>query len=372
MTDIPQPYGPAAHKAAARQLGIPRNSAKELRVLTADNDPFYAGMPYQKANAEWFAGMLDRFGLQLGAHMRRVHYRMITSREPVTLPDGTPYLNTDAHWSRLLAASAHARILGLVDPESMVDARNDPVIENALPWQAPSEPRILQAFARYVLPELPYGLNVPDIPDFDNLGSVEAELYGPSIGGYWFHPGEEQPVMIEVWCEKSTQADILKPLCDELHLNYLEGTGHESITQHVIFLRRAQQHGSAAHILYVSDFDPGGENMPVAAARQLQFWMEKLEIDVKVSVDPLVLTHEQCVEFELPRIPLKKDLPGKTRWEERYGEGATELDALEALHPGELARIIRRGSSGSPITAWRSGSTRSGRSCTPRTGRRRS
>jgi hypothetical protein len=28
-------------------------------------------------------------------------------------------------------------------------------------------------------------------------------------------------------------------------------------------------------------------------------------------------------------------------FEDRYGQGAVELDAMEALHPGELARIIR-------------------------------
>ena len=32
----------------------------------------------------------------------------------------------------------------------------------------------------------------------------------------------------------------------------------------------------------------------------------------------------------------------RPKFEARYGEGATELDALEALHPGELARIIER------------------------------
>ena len=28
------------------------------------------------------------------------------------------------------------------------------------------------------------------------------------------------------------------------------------------------------------------------------------------------------------------------KFEERFGEGMTELDALEALHPGELQRIL--------------------------------
>jgi hypothetical protein len=42
----------------------------------------------------------------------------------------------------------------------------------------------------------------------------------------------------------------------------------------------------------------------------------------------------------LPRTPIKETERRATQFEERFGEGATELDALEALHPGELRRII--------------------------------
>jgi hypothetical protein len=50
------------------------------------------------------------------------------------------------------------------------------------------------------------------------------------------------------------------------------------------------------------------------------------------------LTPEQCVRFRLPRTPLKKSEKRAKFFEEQYGEGATELDALEAL--GELRRIL--------------------------------
>jgi hypothetical protein len=43
----------------------------------------------------------------------------------------------------------------------------------------------------------------------------------------------------------------------------------------------------------------------------------------------------------LPRIPIKETDARKARFEERYGEGAVELDALEALYPSELARLVR-------------------------------
>jgi hypothetical protein len=62
------------------------------------------------------------------------------------------------------------------------------------------------------------------------------------------------------------------------------------------------------------------------------------ELDIQVR--PIVLTHEQCVAYELPRTPIKDTERRAAKFEERFGEGATELDALEALHPGQLQRIV--------------------------------
>jgi hypothetical protein len=182
-----------------------------------------------------------------------------------------------------------------------------------------------------------------DLPtlEFSDIDRVTGELRKPYAHGYGYDPGD-QPAMIEVWVEKSTMSDILEPLCRIDGLNYVEGKGFESITQTVNFLRRAERYGKAAHIIYVSDFDPGGTAMPVAVARQLQFWRDELNIDVDVTVDTAVLTHEQCVEYELPRMPTRESDARRANFQERYGEGATELDALEAKHPGELAKVIRR------------------------------
>ncbi len=58
------------------------------------------------------------------------------------------------------------------------------------------------------------------------------------------------------------------------------------------------------------------------------------------SLEPLVLTREQVERYGLPRIPIKDSDRRKAGFEERFGEGAVELDALEAVFPGELARIV--------------------------------
>jgi hypothetical protein len=89
------------------------------------------------------------------------------------------------------------------------------------------------------------------------------------------------------------------------------------------------------------DFDPGGMSMPVATARKIEFELHRLGIDgLDIEVRPVILTHDQCVEYRLPRIPIKETERRAGHFKERFGEGGTELDALEAIHPGELGRIL--------------------------------
>ena len=53
-----------------------------------------------------------------------------------------------------------------------------------------------------------------------------------------------------------------------------------------------------------------------------------------------MLTEDQCRTYDLPRTPIKKSDRRKDKFEKRFGRGATELDALEAIHPGEMARLL--------------------------------
>ena len=121
--------------------------------------------------------------------------------------------------------------------------------------------------------------------------------------------------------------DILDPICRELRVNLLVGTGFESITLILQLLRRVQRHRKPAHILYVSDHDRAGKKMPIQVARQVQYWRETLGIDVEVTVEQVALTADQIRQYRLPHDPGE--------------ETRVELDALEALHPGVLADLVR-------------------------------
>jgi hypothetical protein len=118
--------------------------------------------------------------------------------------------------------------------------------------------------------------------------------------------------------------------------------GEISVTRCLDIIQRAKASGRPCRILYISDFDPAGASMPVACARKIEFFVRKENLDLDIQLRPVVLTHQQCEEYGLPRTPLKETENRAAKFEARFGEGATELDALEAVHPGELHNILTK------------------------------
>lgn len=74
-------------KTLAKQVKTPVTS---LIALAPQNDPFYVGAPAQREKAEWFAGLFNEYGFTDNVHIRRVHYRVISQRSPVLMPNGLP------------------------------------------------------------------------------------------------------------------------------------------------------------------------------------------------------------------------------------------------------------------------------------------
>jgi hypothetical protein len=149
-----------------------------------------------------------------------------------------------------------------------------------------------------------------------------------------------QPYHQEVMVEKSDVEDVCLPIVERYGLNYQQFTGQAGWRRCIDLVRRVQQSGRPCRIHYISDFDPQGENMPVAVARKIEWILRKEGLDLDIQVIPLALTKEQCIDLKLPRAPIKEGDRAKGQFEERHGEGATELDALEALHPGLLGRML--------------------------------
>jgi hypothetical protein len=306
-------------KAQAEALGV---SYKHLIALSKTNDPFYVGTDRHLRMAEWFAAAWEEKGFvgRGGVHLRRAHYQLLNSPRH----DGRRYENTESHFSYLIDASRYARLLGLVDPEDIIDRRNP-------------QPHIFLERPEYE-EEIGYEVeddDPPELPsvDTDLVSKVEEATEPPHLlpTGYAYNPFY-QPYHVEVWAEKSTMNDVLEPTCKRLNTNLVTGLGYLTITAIVALLRRIEANRKPARILYVSDLDKAGMNMPKQVARQCEFWLKKYLPEADIRLQPIVLTEEQVDEYELWEKAIRN---------EETGEETYELDALEALHEGALGSIVR-------------------------------
>jgi hypothetical protein len=303
-------------KALSKEL---RRPLETLYALSGANDPFRVDLPSRKAGAQWFADIWQRLNIPRGAHLRRIHYLLISQDPPPSMLNGEPYENTDDCWQLLCWVSRDARYLRLVP--NLINRRSD-------------EPTIYlndeENSASIVL--MSGGLTLVAAP---TVGLPSLQLLRPVI---------PQRYHLEVWCEKSTMNDILMPLGEAYCVNIVTGVGELSITRCVELVERAERSQRPVRLLYLSDFDPAGASMPVAVARKIEFELYSRDLNhaLDIQVRPIILTHDQCQQYRLPRIPLKQNEHRAGVFEARFGEGATELDALEALHPGELHRILLR------------------------------
>jgi len=187
-----------------------------------------------------------------------------------------------------------------------------------------------------------YGYNrrFPDLNvEFDGSDADLGIAYAPTVQGYRYW-NQRQPYLIEIWSEKSTMNDVLEPMARQCSCNIQTSLGFQSISSILDLVARSTVSHKRVRILYISDYDPADVSMPHAAARQLEFWVSKYAPDLDIALKPIVLTREQVQQYQLPRIPIKESDKRKAGFEEREGQGCVELDALEALHPGEMRKII--------------------------------
>src|SRR5215208_4736632 len=327
-------------KQKKKELGL--RAAHRLLAMAGSNDPFNKGTDGDFVKAQWFADVYEEFGYY-GIHLRRLHYRMVHSEQTLALWDGeTEYLNIERHWEKLQEASTAARILRLVDAHDFTEKRNKArpsLHQNAFGVPEPDywvEPPTY----RHALPEAQDASDLPQVFDFTPYDAPTFEVTG------YEYSAEMQPYVVEIWSE--AEDSILHSLALQFGINYVPGLGFASLTAIKTMLRRIEASGVPGRILYVADFDPAGQAMPISVARHCQFacWeLEELagEEAPHIKVDNVAVTAEQVERLGIPGIPIKETDTRKARFELQHGErSAVEVEALEAIHPGELARILRK------------------------------
>lgn len=325
----------------------------DLIVLAKQNDPFYIGNERTTEMGKWFKNIWAIFGYTNGVHLRRVYYQIISQETTIKKHDGTNFTPTESDWQYLNATSKYARYLGLMDPSAIIDRRNPEPhiysfgsphhfsIDFGTGVHRKEEIGVEQLEYSY---ELENPLSEISMPYIDS--DLSWELHDWKLPYFVIKGGSYdeklQPYHIEVWSEKSTMDDVLVPLCKFLHVDYVTGLGFMSITAVIKLLQeRVREHQKPTRILYISDYDPAGDAMPIAVSRQIEYWLGYYDFDFDIKLNPIVLTGEQVKQYHLPRAPIKESDKRKANFEETHGEGAVELDALEALYPGKLERIAK-------------------------------
>ncbi|SIO54815.1 hypothetical protein SAMN05443247_07909 [Bradyrhizobium erythrophlei] len=302
-----------------------RRRIKTLYTLGEPNDPFLAGQPSRTKRANWITDLLEGMDLPQRVHDRLVHYKLISQDAPVLQADDAPYVNSVECFDTLCESVRDARYLGLIPADMIVDRRNPaPTINRVNRDDDDGEVTINDGeVERHTFDR---GYKPPEI-----------ELPSTSL---WQKPTVGQRYHLEIWIEKSTANDILLPLGREYGINIATFIGEVSATACKNLVDRAIASNRPVRILYVSDFDPAGRDMPISASVKIDYFARKSGVDLDIRLETVALTLEQCIEYKLPRTPIKDTEKRADAFEARFGAGATELDALEALHPGALREIL--------------------------------
>jgi hypothetical protein len=341
VSDLPDrlPRDDASLKALAKQLGCAK---RDLLVLSPANDPYNMDTPTKRRDAEWFAGLWRDFGYTSGVHSRRVHYHAsVQHAGEIRRPDGMPYVNDVGSWTILATAAVAARDLGVIDPALFDDRRNPESRVHTRPRITSAEPtgRITGTYADWSDPAAGY-VTMPSTMGLTlHLPEMSLDVGHVEVDGYDYE-ADDQPYLLELWIEKSTMDDILDPVCRWLGVNYTPGKGFTSRTRVVEMLHRVRRHAKPVRVFVISDYDPAGSAMPRSIARVVEFYRDQIAPEVEIALHYIGMTREWADRYDLPRAPIKADDKRKANFEAVHGEGCVELDALEVLHPGALAREV--------------------------------
>lgn len=301
------PY--AVLKRLARMQG---RSIERYLALYRRNDPFYMGTASHYVQARWARMVYRLVGSPVPVHVRRLHY-LAASRPDIRRPDGCAYTNSPRDWDLMHHGCKYARYLGLIPYEVFEDRRNaKPVIFSE---SRSNRTRPAEHWLKLILPEL--------------ANRLAAGLVGA-----------EQPYYVEVWTEKSSVLDEILPVAKKYMVNLVSSLGEMSLTAVVGLVERVLRSARPSRIFYLSDFDPAGRSMPLSVSRKLEYLLRRKRAHPRVKLCTLMLTGQQCGHFGLPRIPISPSNRGKSRFEFQHGAGSTELDALAALHPGAIGRLL--------------------------------
>ncbi len=298
----PSPYRPSgplatilAEEAQAAGL-LPRN----LLVLSPKYDPFNETMASRR-DAEWFTEQVTRFVPTGYVHLRGLYYRCLSAGN-VRLPDGSRFVGSHLTADLIENAGKHARHLALVPFKRIIDERAAPpeFYDTEGNFADPAEPRPVER--RLILEGVDRGITLPP------LASLLPTITASKV------PKPRQPYRICMIGEKVSLGAVLRPIAQEVRAELLLLTGEISESQAYGIIARTAADGRPLRVLYYSDFDPAGWQMPVSLSRKFQAHLCREFPEVDLRLIRVGLTFEQVVEIGLPDLPIKAGEKRAKRW----------------------------------------------------------
>jgi hypothetical protein len=155
------------------------------------------------------------------------------------------------------------------------------------------------------------------------------------LNGYCRDLLQSQPNHIEIVGEKNTIESIIRPVAMEHCIPYTIGRGYSCIDARKKLANRYYRSGKEELVLlFLSDFDPEGEDIPHSFARSMRddFGIREI-VPVKVA-----LTADQVEEMDLPpQMKAKETSSRAAKFTERHGNDVFEL---EAIPPDRLQGLL--------------------------------
>ena len=189
---------------------------------------------------------------------------------------------------------------------------------------------------------IPWGWIVDETREVESAGTWDSpeQIIESAVKGYRRDNWQDQPVRVQVWSEKGTVRGVLKPVLDELGVDFVVAHGYQSATQMKATARESQLSTKPLHIIYVGDFDPSGMHMseadiPTRLARY----------DGVANIERVALaqsdTKRGLPTFSADDKASTDTKKGDSRYDwfvTRYGKTCCELDAM---NPNELRERVR-------------------------------
>ena len=150
-----------------------------------------------------------------------------------------------------------------------------------------------------------------------------------------------QPYHLALIGEKSSLDAVLGPIAKRYQPDLYLPTGDISNTMIYTLAKTSEIDGRPLVVLYFSDCDTSGWNMPITVARKLLTWKRQQFPQLNFRCHRAGLRPDQVRQHDLPISPGKESDPRGVAWEAKMGVQQTEIDAIATLPA--VAAADRRG-----------------------------